>query len=384
MNENFAALINQIKANQNFFAVDEANTKNSAIAPILNILGWNVFDITEVRLEYPVENRKIDYSLRLQEQNKVFLEAKKASEADLERHQNQLLDYSFREGVELAILTNGITWWFYLPLERIPWEQRKFFTIDLNEQSIEDCIEKFQSLLSKMNVGNGTAYQNAKMLFESRQKNKIIKENLPKAWQKLVSEPDEMLVELLNETLEKICGYKAEDNQVAEFLNQLFSPQIHQKPLATSFSSKPSNTFLKENTNNLITEDINEKELIKIDLEKTKDLHFAKVVKGKFAHDTSNNWRGILNIGLRIAHERGIGIDKLGEVLNANFRLGFHNDKTYTPTKGTNFSMQNLSSPNTAKNILKLAEFLECEVYILFEWEQGKFLGKQGLIHWKP
>jgi hypothetical protein len=27
----------------------------------------------------------------------------------------KLLNYSFQEGVKLAILTNGIAWWFYLP-----------------------------------------------------------------------------------------------------------------------------------------------------------------------------------------------------------------------------------------------------------------------------
>jgi len=51
----------------------------------------------------------------LRNENKIFLEVKRAGE-DLnnEKHEDQLLEYSFRQGVELAVLTNGMTWWLYL------------------------------------------------------------------------------------------------------------------------------------------------------------------------------------------------------------------------------------------------------------------------------
>ncbi len=72
--------------------------------------------------------------------------------------------YSFQQGVKLAILTNGVTWWFYLPSEEGGWEQRKFFTVDLLEQSIEDAAEKFESLLTRNSIETGIAYQNAKLV----------------------------------------------------------------------------------------------------------------------------------------------------------------------------------------------------------------------------
>lgn len=210
MNEKLTALFNRIKADSNLLTVSEAQTSQGIVLPILNNLGWDVFDTREVTPEFSMSGGRVDFALRIQEINKVFLEIKKTSE-NLDNHQQQLVYYAFQQGVKLAILTNGITWQFYLPLEEGNWEQRRFFTIDLMEQSIEDAIEKFDSLLSRKNIEAGNAYQKAKSLYEGRQKNKIIKENLPKAWQKLVSEPDETLVELLNETLEKICGYKAEN-----------------------------------------------------------------------------------------------------------------------------------------------------------------------------
>lgn len=79
MNDKFTTLLNRIKADHHIFSVDEAKTKQGSILPILSVLGWDVFDTNEVIPEYSVESKKVDYSLRLQGQNKVFLEAKKAS-----------------------------------------------------------------------------------------------------------------------------------------------------------------------------------------------------------------------------------------------------------------------------------------------------------------
>jgi predicted type IV restriction endonuclease len=217
MNDKLSALFNRIKADSNLLTVSEAQTSQGIVLPILNNLGWDVFDTSEVTPEYSVSGGRVDFALRIQAVNKVFLEIKKTSE-NLENHQQQLVYYAFQQGVKLAILTNGITWQFYLPLEEGSWEQRRFFTIDLVEQAMDDAIEKFEVLLSRNNIESGNSYQEAKSFYEGRQKNKIIKENLPKAWQKLISEPDDMLVELVNETLEKLCGYKSEKMQIVDFL----------------------------------------------------------------------------------------------------------------------------------------------------------------------
>lgn len=242
MNEKLFTLFDRIKDGGSLLTVSEAQTSQGIVLPILNNLGWDVFDTTEVTPEYSVGGRRVDFALRIQLINKVFLEIKKTSE-NLENHQEQLVYYAFQQGVKLAILTNGITWQFYLPLEEGGWEQRRFFTIDLMEQPVNDSIEKFENLLSRENIKLGKAYQTAKSLYEGRQKNKIIKENLPKAWQKLISEPDEMLMELLNETLEKISGYKADDSQIIEFLQQIF-PNIKVNPVITinKFAANLSNS----------------------------------------------------------------------------------------------------------------------------------------------
>jgi hypothetical protein len=46
----------------------------------------------------------------------------------------------------------------------------------------------------------------------------MIEETLPEAWNKIITEPDSLLVDLLSETTEKICGFKPETNEATQFL----------------------------------------------------------------------------------------------------------------------------------------------------------------------
>ena len=198
----------------------EEATKQGLILPILQQLGWNPFDVQEVFPEYSIRNGRVDYSLRINNLNKVFIEVKKVSE-DLEKHQEQLLRYAFNHGVKLAILTNGVIWWFYLPLHEGSWEQRRFYTIDIQSQLTADITEKLTAFLSKREVVDGKAVRNAENIYNSRQKGEIIRDTLPKAWQKLLSESDEALSEVVAETVEKICGYKPDFDVVIQFLKEI-------------------------------------------------------------------------------------------------------------------------------------------------------------------
>ncbi|MGA1847307.1 type I restriction endonuclease [Deferribacter abyssi] len=217
MNAELFRLINDFKKNRRLISFDEAATKQVVILRILKSLGWDPFNIDEIYPEYSVGVKRVDYALRHNGRNKVFIEVKKVNE-DLEKHQEQLLNYSFQEGVKLAILTNGISWWFYLPLREGSWEQRKFYTIEIFDQNSEDIVNKFEDFLAKANVISDRAIENAENLYKSRQKHYLIEETLPKAWNKIITEPDDLLVELLADTTEKLCGYKPDNEIVEKFL----------------------------------------------------------------------------------------------------------------------------------------------------------------------
>lgn len=139
---------------------------------------------------------------------------------NLEQHQEQLLGYSFQEGVKLAILTNGATWWFYLPLNEGSWEQRRFYTVDLFEQNPADIAKRFVEFLAKERVKSGNALKSAEGVYKSHQKKQILRDAIPKAWIKIISDPDDLLVDLLIETAEKMCGFRPEVEDAERFLKE--------------------------------------------------------------------------------------------------------------------------------------------------------------------
>jgi predicted type IV restriction endonuclease len=219
MAEQLLTFITNLKSDKRISSFDEAATKQAIILRLLSLLSWDTFNVDEVYPEYSVGTKRVDYSLRIDGVNEVFLEAKKPGE-ELENHQEQLLDYSFREGIRLAILTNGVTWWFYLPLHAGTWEQRKFYSIDVFQQDPRDVVLKFVDFLARENVRSGKAFDNAEAVYRSQQRQKILQATLPKAWDMIISEPDRSLVELISETAEKISGYKPDDDMIEKFLSK--------------------------------------------------------------------------------------------------------------------------------------------------------------------
>jgi len=221
-----------------FSAYDEAATKQSIILPLLQKLGWDIFNRDEVYPEYSIETRKVDYSLRINNENKVFLEAKKTSvNLDNPEYYEQLLGYSFQEGVGLSILTNGITWFFFLPKMEGDWKKRKIYTIDIKEQDSSDASDKFSDLLLKDNIKSGDSLRHAEKIYKGKLKETNIKKTLPEAWNNLIEEPDSILIDLLSEATERICGYKPEATEVISFL----------KHNGAKFSFNPNNMDFEEN-----------------------------------------------------------------------------------------------------------------------------------------
>jgi len=217
MEEQLMSFIEGIKNDKKIQSFNEAETKQAIVLPLLSLLGWDTCNIDEVKPECSVESERVDYSLRIDNDNKVFIEVKKL-DTKLERYDGQLLNYSFKEGVKLWILTNGITWWFYLPLREGTWKQRNFYTVDILQQESKDIVSKFIDFLSKDNIKSEKAIEIAEAICKGQQKKNVLKQTLPKAWDKIISEPDELLIKLINETTEKLCGFKADTELIEEFL----------------------------------------------------------------------------------------------------------------------------------------------------------------------
>ena len=222
---------------------DEAATKQGMILPLLSKLGWSCFDVEEVYPEYGVEERRVDYALRILKANKVFIEAKRPAE-DLEKHQCQLLEYSFAEGVKLAVLTNGRTWWFYLPLSEGGWEERKFYAVDLELQPCDQIAAKFMDYLSKPKVSSGEAVRNAEESRDSLNKERKLQETLPKALEKILSDAGDEITDLLAGTTEQVCGFKPDADRVSLFLKgyrrSVHPADSYVRPVPKPANARPS------------------------------------------------------------------------------------------------------------------------------------------------
>jgi hypothetical protein len=198
--------LSEICADSSALFANEESTKLGAVQPILSFLGWN--NIREVQPEFPVGSVRVDYCL-MSGPRKVFIEAKVAG-SNLSGHQQQLLEYAFRYGVELAALTTGLEWWLYLPLKRGAWQERQFAVIDVQKE--DDAANRLTTFLSRGAIVDGSAFQAAEMA--------IIDKNLPRVWNELYKEQRDFLVESLGRKLRDQTGYEPLQPHLEYFLDR--------------------------------------------------------------------------------------------------------------------------------------------------------------------
>ena len=240
MAESITEAVRQITSTVLTTSLDESATKQSVVLRMLGLCGWDLFDPSQVTPEYTVGNRRVDYALMPGTANAVFIEVKRLGET-LANHQQQLLEYCFQEGVRLAVLTNGQTWWLYLPLQPGSWAERRFLAIDLTSQEPSTVERWFTEYLSQENVSDGRAVRNAEDLVQSLQRVEIANRAIIEAWNQIVATPDDLLVDLVLETTVRICGIAPEREMVEQFLSrqvQTVSTVTDENPLPVSPGTK--------------------------------------------------------------------------------------------------------------------------------------------------
>jgi len=222
--QDLVGLIRSILKHRGAYVVNEQATKQGVVLPLVARLGWDRDNILEVAPEYAVGSGRVDYCLKRGDDPAVFLEVKRMNEP-LDRHQEQLLRYAFDQSVTIAALTDGVRWWLYLPTQpNSSWEQRKFFTINLEEQQPEDVAASFRKFLGKAAVLDGSALQAAKDLHADHTKERAIERAIPIAWSELCEQPDPDLIELLSQKVEGRCGHKPDPEDLGEFIVRFSRP----------------------------------------------------------------------------------------------------------------------------------------------------------------
>ena len=77
----------------------------------------------------------------------MFLVVRKGG--DLSKSQEELLNHSVQGNARMAVLTNGFTWWFYLPLLQGSADEKKFLALEMSGQKGEEISESSFSFYPK-------------------------------------------------------------------------------------------------------------------------------------------------------------------------------------------------------------------------------------------
>ena len=233
---------NRLKSNQ--YPSNEQAIRIGIVDRILLNLGWRMYDPLEVYPEYPIEGGgRVDYALcHPPSEPRVFIEAKKRGtlERTDERPEEQLFGYDSRVRVPIAVLTDGEIWHLFYPTGRGTWADRKVKEFCLTAEDSEESVKCLEKYLSREAVQTGRAEKALQQDYEDLENQKRIAKHLPDAWENLVKRGDELLIELVSEETEKLCGHTPSNEQVRFFLNSLEKKVDPEKrPTQSSYRREP-------------------------------------------------------------------------------------------------------------------------------------------------
>lgn len=201
---------------------NEAQVSQGIVQRLLRELGWDTSDIDTVYPEYPLSGLRVDFALCYPPaQPMVFIEIKQVGRS--EGADEQLFEYAFREGIPLGILTDGQIWSFYLPSGQGDYGERQVYILDILERDVTEIIYRFRRYLDYKRVCSEEALEAVRQDYRDARNERRAKSALPSAWNKLVEERDELLIELIASKVESLSGYKPTTTAVVDFLSNELS-----------------------------------------------------------------------------------------------------------------------------------------------------------------
>lgn len=177
----------------------EEATKNAFVMPFIQILGYDIFNPTEVVPEHICDigtkkGEKVDYIIKKDDEPILIIECKHWKES-ADAHNSQLHRYFHVSKARFGVLTNGLTYNFYTDLEKPNIMDEKPF-LTLNIEDLKDNAIKVLESFTKKDYHLETILDSAEAL-------KYIKA-IRKEFEKEIEAPsDEMVKLLVNRFFEK-------------------------------------------------------------------------------------------------------------------------------------------------------------------------------------
>ncbi|MES2446829.1 MAG: type I restriction endonuclease [Bacteroidota bacterium] len=170
----------------------EEATKNAFVMPFIQILGYDIFNPTEVIPEHICDigtkkGEKIDYVIKKNDEPILIFECKHWKE-NADAHNSQLHRYYHVSKARFGVLTNGTIYNFYTDLEKPNiMDEKPFLTIDIED--LKDSSIKILESFTKNEYHLETILDSAEAL-------KYIKA-IRKEFEKEIDNPSDELVKLL-------------------------------------------------------------------------------------------------------------------------------------------------------------------------------------------
>jgi predicted type IV restriction endonuclease len=121
-------------------------------------------------------------------------------------------------GVPFAVLVNGREWSFYLPAEQGSYLDRRVYKLDLLERESAESVRVLERYLRADRIKDRSAIEDAKRDYLSAAREREARDAIPRVWQEVVTEPDESLLEIIAERVERLVGFRPAAEQVEAFL----------------------------------------------------------------------------------------------------------------------------------------------------------------------
>lgn len=170
----------------------EEATKNAFVMPFIQILGYDIFNPTEVVPEHICDigtkkGEKIDYVIKKNDQPILIFECKHWKE-NADAHNSQLHRYYHVSKARFGVLTNGTIYNFYADLEKPNiMDEKPFLTIDIED--LKDSSIKILESFTKNEY-------NLESILDSAEGLKYIKA-IRKEFEKEIENPSDEMVKLL-------------------------------------------------------------------------------------------------------------------------------------------------------------------------------------------
>jgi predicted type IV restriction endonuclease len=186
---------------------NEASVSQGIVLRILPALNWPTYDTQIGCPEYSLEGRRVDFGLCHPASKPIaFIEVKQIGQS--EQAERQLFEYAFHVGIPIAILTDGQQWNFFLPGEQGDYGERRVYKLDIVERDAAECVSRLARYLKYEGICSGVAIESARQDYRNVSRERQMLASLPRAWAALIEEEDDLLLELLADRVESLCGYK--------------------------------------------------------------------------------------------------------------------------------------------------------------------------------